>query len=171
MSEAECWQGIEAELNWRSMRIYQLEPTTVRMDATTVSGTHLVTEEGIFQFGYSKDDPDLAQIKIMMGSLDPLGMPMATQVVSGEQADDNWYIRVFEQSRASLAAQDLLWVGDCKMGSLATRSYIHHQWKGKRRKGIPCVGESKFFSFIRWFMLNSNNKDDKNDYKQPVKSY
>jgi transposase len=126
LSEAGVWPGIEADLNRRTLRIYRLEVEVVRMDATTISGEHLVSEEGLFQFGYSKDDPNLAQVKLMLASLDPLGMPVATQVVSGEQADDGLYLPAFEQSRATLAEADLLWVGDCKMGALATRSQIHH---------------------------------------------
>ena len=51
----------------------------IRCDATTVSGDHEVTEGGLVQFGQSKDDPTRPQIKVMMGSLDPLGMPLSTQ--------------------------------------------------------------------------------------------
>ncbi|NJR62623.1 MAG: hypothetical protein HC769_29795 [Cyanobacteria bacterium CRU_2_1] len=126
LSETGVWQAIEAELNRRTRRIDRLVPETVRLDATTISGKHLVSEEGLFQFGYSKDDPNLAQVKLMLASLDPLGMPVATQVVSGEQADDGLYIPAFEQSRATLAEKDVMWVGDCKMGAVATRSHIHH---------------------------------------------
>jgi transposase len=39
-----------------------------------VNGHHLVTEAGLFQFGHSKDDPSLPQVKVMMSSLDPLGI-------------------------------------------------------------------------------------------------
>jgi transposase len=60
----------------------------------------------------------------MMADLDPMGMPLATQVVSGEQADDGLYIPVFEQVRLSLGKLGLLWVGDSKMGALATRCHI-----------------------------------------------
>jgi transposase len=61
----------------------------------------------------------------MMADLDPLGMPLATQVVSGEQGDDGLYIPIFEQVRLSLGKPGLLWVGDSKMGALATRRHIH----------------------------------------------
>nr|ADO19232.1 hypothetical protein Nfla_7604 [Nostoc flagelliforme str. Sunitezuoqi] len=46
----------------------------VRLDATTISGHHLISEGGLFQFGHSKDDPSLPQVKLMMGMIDPLGM-------------------------------------------------------------------------------------------------
>src|SRR5215813_9252887 len=41
-----------------------------------------------------KDDPTRPQIKVMMGSLDPLGMPLSTDVLSGERADDGLYIPI-----------------------------------------------------------------------------
>lgn len=121
MSQSEVWQAIEQQLNSDTIRIYELPTELIRLDSTTVSGHHLINEEGLFQFGYSKDDPSLPQVKLMQGCLDPLGMPLATQVLSGEQADDGLYVAMFEQLQASLAKPGLLWVGDCKMSALATR--------------------------------------------------
>lgn len=99
----------------------------IRLDSTTVFGHHLVNEEGLFQFGYSKDDPNLPQVKVMQGSLDPLGMPLATQVLSGEQADDGLYLPMFEQVQARFGKRGLLWVGDCKMSAIATRAAMQAQ--------------------------------------------
>lgn len=127
LSEPQTWLAIETELTRNSIRIYDLPTSTMRMDATTMSGYHLVNEEGLFQWGHSKGDPNLAQIKVMMASLDPLGMPAATHVVSGEKADDGLYIPIFDQVRETLGKSGLLWVGDCKMSAQATRAHIHQQ--------------------------------------------
>lgn len=127
LSEAATWQIIETQLSRQTIRIYRLPTDCVRLDATTVSGHHLVNEEGLFQFGHSKDDPSLPHLKAMLASLDPLGMPLATHIVSGEQADDGLYLPTFEEARQAFGEQSLLWVGDCKMGALATRAQIHHQ--------------------------------------------
>ncbi len=81
----------EEALSRRTIRVYDLNTDVVRCDATTGSGSHTVTESGVFQFGHSKDDPRLAHITLMSGARDPLGMPLATDVVSGEQADDGLY--------------------------------------------------------------------------------
>jgi transposase len=52
-----------------------------------------VSQDGVLQVGQSKDDrPDLPQGKVMQAVLDPLGMPLATDVVSGERADDPLYV-------------------------------------------------------------------------------
>ena len=70
-------------MNARSITVYTLLQDVLRCDATTVLGAHDVTEGGLVQFGHSKDDPTRPQIKVMMSSLDPLGMPLATDVLSG----------------------------------------------------------------------------------------
>src|SRR5262249_10935878 len=80
LSKPAFWHKIERDLNERSIEIYDLSQDMIRCDATTVSGDHEVTEEGLVQFGHSKDDPKRPQIKVMMGALDPLGMPLATDV-------------------------------------------------------------------------------------------
>src|SRR5215831_18441324 len=66
----------------------------------------------------------------MIGSLDPLGMPLATDVVSGERADDGLYLPIIERLRTGLQTPGLLFVGDCKMSALDTRAYLvrHQDW-------------------------------------------
>src|SRR6266516_3148749 len=128
LSKPAYWHAIEHELNARSIEIYDLSQAVIRCDATTVSGDHEVTEGGLVQFGHSKDDPTRPQIKVMMGSLDPLGMPLSTDVLSGERADDGLYIPIMERIRTGLKTTGLLFVGDCKMSALETRAYLaRHQ--------------------------------------------
>ena len=130
LSQASCWKAIEQELNERSIEVYELPSAVVRLDATTVSGYHQGGEESLFQFGHSKDDPNLRQIKLMTGALDPLGMPLATDVVSGERADDGLYLAVIDRVHEALQKSGVLYCGDCKMSALATRVHIralgHH---------------------------------------------
>ena len=128
LSKPAYWHKIERDLNDRSIEIYDLSQEVIRCDATTVSGNHEVTEEGLVQFGHSKDDPARPQIKVMMGSLDPLGMPRATDVLSGERADDGLYLPIMERLRTGLKTPGLLFVGDCKMSALEIRAYLaRHQ--------------------------------------------
>src|SRR5947208_5954567 len=128
LSQPAYWHAIERDLNARSIAMYDLAQDVIRCDATTVSGAHEVTEGGLVQFGQSKDDPTRPQIKVMMGSLDPLGMPLATDVLSGERADDGLYIPLIQRMRTGLKTIGLLFVGDCKMSALETRAYLaRHQ--------------------------------------------
>jgi transposase len=63
-------------------------------------------------------------VKVMQAVLDPLGMPLATDVVSGERADDPLYLPCIERVRASLDRRGLLYVGDGKMAARPTRATI-----------------------------------------------
>ena len=125
LSEDAGWAAFEASLNRRTLRVYDLRPERIRLDSTTASGYWQVSEDGLFQLGHSKDHrPDLPQLKVMVAALDPLGMPVATQVVAGNQADDPLYIPAIEQVRAGLERCSLLYVGDVKMMALATRAHL-----------------------------------------------
>ena len=124
LSKPTYWRKIEEDLNERSIEVYDLAQEVIRCDATTVSGDHEVRDEGLFQFGHSKDDPSRPQIKLMIGSLDPLGMPLATAVLSGERADDGLYLPIIDRIRSGLDKSGLLFVGDCKMSALETRWHL-----------------------------------------------
>lgn len=124
LNDDETWQISECEVNKRIIRVYDLDLEIARIDTTTASSYGQVTEEGLLQFGHSKDHrPDLSQVKIASVTLDPLGLPLVTIPVSGEQADDGLYIPVIEEARKSLDGKmRLLYVGDVKMAAYATRS-------------------------------------------------
>jgi len=128
LSKPKYWHPIERDLNTQSIEVYDLSQDVIRCDATTVSGDHEVTDGGLLQFGHSKDDPSRPQIKVMMGSLDPLGMPLSTDVLSGERADDGLYLPIIDRIRAGLSKRGLLFVGDCKMSALEIRTALagHH---------------------------------------------
>lgn len=124
LSKGELWRELEGEVSGRSIEVYDLRRDVVRHDATTVNGHHLVSDEGLFQFGHSKDDPNLPQVKIMMSSLDPLGMPLVTRTVSGERADDTLYLPTIIQTQETLGRSGLLHVGDSKMSALGIRAHL-----------------------------------------------
>ena len=125
LSNDDNWSAFEAALNQRTLRVYALGPQCVRLDTTSASGYWSVTADGMFQFGHSKDHrPDLAQVKVMLATLDPLGMPLVAQVVSGEKADDPLYIPAIDQVRRGVEQPGLLYVGDSKLMALATRAHL-----------------------------------------------
>ncbi|HOT93129.1 MAG TPA: DUF4277 domain-containing protein [Anaerolineae bacterium] len=125
LSQDTAWESFEAALNGHLLRVYDLDPQQVRVDSTTASGYGSVTPDGLFQFGHSKDHrPDLPQVKVMLSTLDPLGLPLATTVLPGQRADDPLYIPAITRVREGLGRQGLLYIGDCKMGALLTRAFI-----------------------------------------------
>lgn len=121
------WQSIERGISQQTIRVYELEPQTVRLDATVAQTYHDPSEHELFQVGRTKTNSYDVQFKLMLGSLDPMGMPLAVDVVSGEKADDPLYVPVYERIRRTLKKTGLLYVGDSKMGSLESRATIANQ--------------------------------------------
>jgi transposase len=124
LSKPVIWQAIETELGRSILRVYELRPKNVRLDTTTVSGYHEGGEESLFQYGYSKDDPTLRQVKLMVAALDPLGLPLVSQVVAGGMADDKLYLPAVDRVLQIIDGLGLLFVGDSKMSALAIRAHI-----------------------------------------------
>lgn len=125
LSDDEQWAVFEGRLNQNLLRVYALQPECVRIDTTTCSGYWQINSEGLFQFGHSKDRrPDLPQVKVVLSTLDPLGMPVATAVVPGNRADDPLYIPAMQRVREGLGQNGLLYVGDSKMGAIETRAFV-----------------------------------------------
>jgi transposase len=125
LSEDQAWSDYEQALNRRMLRVYELAPERVRIDSTTAKGYIEVSPEGLFQFGHSKDHrPDLPQIKINLSVLDPLGLPLTTTVVAGQQADDPLYVPEIKRVQQSLGCQGVTYIGDSKMAALQTRAYV-----------------------------------------------
>ena len=125
LSDDAQWSTFEQRLNRNLLRVYTLQPRQVRIDTTTCSGYWEVSSDGLFQFGYSKDHrPDLPQVKVVLATLDPMGMPVATDVVAGQCADDPLYIPAIRRVHSGLQEQGLLYVGDSKMGAIGTRAFV-----------------------------------------------
>jgi len=115
LSDDERWGAFEAALNQYTVRVYDLSTERVHVDSTSASAYATVSDAGLFQFGHSKDyRPDLPQVKVMQAVLDPLGMPLATDVVSGERADDPLYMPCIARVQASLGRRGLLYVGTAR---------------------------------------------------------
>jgi transposase len=119
------WTAIEREVGQRLIRVYQLPLAWVRLDSTTVSLYHQPEGTELIRYGHSKDHrPDLAQLKVMLASLDPLGLPLVTQVVAGNRADDGLYLPAIAEARKVVGQKGLLYLGDSKMEALSTRAHL-----------------------------------------------
>lgn len=127
LSHEAVWTQLESELSQRLVRVYQLPQATARVDTTTVSLYHDQERSELFAHGHSKDHrPDLAQVKVVFVTLDPLALPVATMVLPGNRADDGVYIPAITMAQENLSTSGLLYVGDSKMEALATRAHIAH---------------------------------------------
>jgi transposase len=130
LSRDNVWEEVEDHLSQHLVQVYDLHQEPIRLDSTTASVYHDTEDNTLFRNGYSKDHrPDLPQFKVMLGTLDPMGMPLATLVLPGNEADDGLYIPTVIRARQALGCgsngySGHLYVGDSKMGALETRSFI-----------------------------------------------
>ena len=60
----------------------------------------------------------------MLATLDPLALPVATEVLSGEKADDPLYVPAIKRVRETLLTRGLLYIGDLGMAAIATRGEV-----------------------------------------------
>lgn len=125
LSRGGAFAALERDLNAHTVRVYQLPTDVVRIDATTANAyADVLSEQGLLQFGHSKDDPGRPQFKIAAAVLDPLGLPLATAVVPGNATDDPLYVPAIQAVHQALGVGGRTYVGDCKMAALATRAFV-----------------------------------------------
>jgi len=125
LSDDGMWEAIETQLGRRLVRVYDLKRGPVRLDSTTAAVYHDTEGNTLFRHGHSKDHrPDLPQFKVMLGALDPMGMPLATLVIAGNEADDGLYIPAIRHARQVVGQGGRLYIGDTKMGALVTRAFV-----------------------------------------------
>lgn len=125
LSQTDHWHEIEALLGRHLLRVYQLgEEPTVRLDATTGTVNHDPDGHMLFKVGKAKNGQYETQYKMMLASLDPLGLPLAVDVVPGDRADDPLYLPCYRRVKQVLPESGVLVVGDSKMSALNTRAVI-----------------------------------------------
>ena len=65
------WHAFEDDLNRQTVRVYDLNASRFRLDSTTANSyAAVVSDEGLLQFGHSKDRDDLPQLKVAVAALD-----------------------------------------------------------------------------------------------------
>ena len=122
------WTACASALHRHTVRVYELPTARVHVDSTSASGSTTVREHGLLPFGQSKDSrPDLPPVKVMQAVLDPLGMRLATEGVSGERADDPRYVPGIRRGQARLGRHGRWYVGDGQMASRDTRAVLAAQ--------------------------------------------
>ncbi len=127
-AQTPAWEALEAQLWPQTRAVYPIELTGVRLDGTTAYGYHTSTPEGLMQLGHSKDHrPDLPQFKRMAAAVEGTGHWLGCDVLPGQRADDRLSLPLIARGRATLDQMGVLYTGDSKMASLATRARIVQQ--------------------------------------------
>ena len=124
LSPKVAWQAIEQKLGQRLIRVYDLETGVIRLDATVGTVHHAQENPTLFRVGKAKNGSYATQFKVMLASLDPLGLPLVVDVEPGNRADDPLYIPSYQRAKAMVEKEGLLVVGDSKMSALRTRGTI-----------------------------------------------
>lgn len=125
----QTWVELEKRLDAGLVRIYDLKNKlpkrwTVRFDATVGTVSHDPEQHRLFKVGKAKNGLYETQFKMMIASLDPLGLPLAVDVVAGNLADDPLYVPSYRRIKKIIPNQGLLSVGDSKLSALLTRAFI-----------------------------------------------
>ena len=121
LHKSEVWHAIEKELGLTLLRVYELEQTTIRLDASVGTVGHNPAEHTLFKVGKAKNGLYETQFKLMLASLDPLGLPLVVDVVPGNVADDPLYIPSYQRAKEFIKQKGVLVVGDSKMSAIDIR--------------------------------------------------
>jgi len=124
LSTEAVWHEVEGQLGETLVRVYELKKERVRLDATVGTVGHDPAAHSLFKVGKSKKGSYETQFKLMIASLDPLGLAMVVDVTSGEKADDPLYSPSYRRVKQIMAAGGLLIVGDSKMSAIGMRAEI-----------------------------------------------
>ncbi|NJN82054.1 MAG: transposase [Caldilineaceae bacterium] len=114
------WVAIEKELGIKTIRIYGLSAERIRLDATVGTVSHDPFKHTLFKVGKAKNGLYETQFKLMLASLDPLGLPLVSDVEPGHRADDPLYVPSYQRAKEILDQEGVLVVGDSKMSALKT---------------------------------------------------
>ncbi len=122
LSKSVVWQALEAELGSRLIRVYHLPSPVVRLDATVGTVSHDPAQHTIFKVGKAKSGAYETQYKMMLASLDPLGLPLAVDIEAGNVADDPLYLPSYRRVKQIIKEKGVLIVGDSKMSAIGIRA-------------------------------------------------
>lgn len=126
-ADADKSHQFQCECAARIISAYDLPTDIARYDTTSFNVYHNVgdNDKGILQFGHSKNyRPDLLQFKQGLGTLDPAGVPLLTETLPGNKADDPCYLPAWRRMSEAIGSPDFLFIADCKAASLQTRAQI-----------------------------------------------
>jgi transposase len=124
LHQVQVWQAIERELGATLLRVYDLSPSRLRLDATVGTVGHNPSEHTLFKVGKAKNGLYETQFKLMVASLDPLGLPLVVDIVPGNGADDPLYLPSYRRAKTVLRREGVVVIGDSKMSAIGIRGEI-----------------------------------------------
>lgn len=147
MMEALCEdedKGVEfqQQIGGHIIQAHDLPTEIGRYDTTSFNVYHDPENrnKGLLNFGHSKNHrPDLLQFKQGLGTLDPAGIPLVTETLPGNKADDGCYVPAWRRMAKTIGHTEFLFIADCKAAALETRAIIDKE-KGYYLFPMPMTG-------------------------------
>ena len=147
LAKPAVWQAVEARLGAHLIRVYRLQPRVVRLDATVGTVGHNPEQHTLFKVGKAKNGSYETQYKMMLASLDPLGLPLVVDIEAGNRADDPLYLPSYRRVKQIITEKGLLIVGDSKMSASGIRAEI-------------AVGQDYYLTPLAWLKDEPGLLDD-----------
>lgn len=125
------------------IQAFELPTKIMRYDTTSINVYHDPEKNNgeLLDFGHSKNyRPDLLQFKQGIGTLDPAGVPIFSETLSGNQADDPQYIPAWRAMAKTAGRTDFLFVASIQASALETRALISKE-KGFYLFPMPMTGK------------------------------
>lgn len=124
----------QCENGKRIIQAFALPTHIVRYDTTSFNVFHQADSSKedpkteLLEFGHSKNyRPDLVQFKQGLGVLDPAGIPLITDTLPGNRADDRCYVPAWRRIVQVIGNTNFLYIADCKAASIEARAAISHE--------------------------------------------
>jgi len=132
LADVTQWLEVEEHLGQRLIRVYRLGEgrVIIRGDGTVGSVGHDPDRRTLFKVGKAKNGLYETQFKLMLFSLDPLGLPLTVDVAPGNRADDPLYAPGYRRAKRVLGREGILVVGDSKISALLLISLLI-KWRKK----------------------------------------
>ena len=154
--KVESREEIEEQLGQRMIRAYELPTEVARCDTTSFSVYHQIEEENeatsLLRFGHSKNHrPDLRQYRQLLGTIDPAGVPLVSETLAGNGADDPVYLPTWQRLVKVIGHKDFIYIADCKAAAHQTRAELA-QAGGRYCFPLPMTGHTP--SVLKSWVLN-----------------
>ena len=128
-TEVESREQIERQLGQTMIQAYELPTEVARCDTSSFSVYHQIDEAdeatSLLRFGHSKDHrPDLRQYRQLLGTLDPAGVPLVSETLAGNGADDSVYTPTWHRLVEVIGHKDFIYITDNKAVAHHTRAQL-----------------------------------------------
>lgn len=147
---------IEQQLGQTMITAYELPTEVARCDTSSFSVYHQIDEANeatsLLRLGHSKDHrPDLRQYRQLLGTLDPAGVPLVSETLAGNGADDPEYVPTWHRLATVIGHKNFLYIADCKAAAHQTRVQLA-QAGGRYCFPLPNTGHTP--SWLKSWVLN-----------------